>query len=105
RLLFFHTVDLDFLDDHIATTDRGNDGPSLDASGGERIARSLGDNAGVHHFALDDGVREQRCDCDLRQLRLALRVINDGDFDEARSDIEPDRSLFATEETHGESVR
>ena len=100
RLRFLHTVDLNFLDDHVASADGGHDALALDAGGGERGANRVGDDAGIHHFTFDDRIGEQRCDGDLHELRVAATVIDDGDLDESGSDIESDCRLLATEERH-----
>ena len=71
RLLLLHALDLDLLDDHVAAADGGDDLLRLDAGRGERALDRLGDDAGIHHFAFDDGVGEQRRDRDLDELRLA----------------------------------
>ena len=77
RLCFLHTVDLNFLDDHIASADGGHDSLPLDAGGGERGANRVGDDAGIHHFTFDDRIREQWRDGDLHELRIAATVIDD----------------------------
>ena len=56
RLLFLDALGLDLLDDHVAAADGGDDVLGLDAGGVERGADRVGDDARVHHFALDDGV-------------------------------------------------
>ena len=55
----------------------------------------------VHHLAFDDRGVGQRRHHDLHELGRAARVIDDDRFDEARSDIETDGQLLATEERHG----
>ncbi len=77
RLCFLHTIDLNFLDDHVAPTDGGDDALPLDAGGTERGANRVGDDAGIHHFTFDDRVCEQRCDRDLHELRIATTMIDD----------------------------
>jgi len=100
RLCFLHTIDLNFLDDHVASADGGHDTLALDAGGGERGTNRVGDDARVHHFTFDDRVCEQGRDRDLHELRIAATVIDDCYLDETGADIESDCRLLATEERH-----
>ena len=87
---FFHPVHLDLLDDHIAAADRGDDRFALDAGGLEQTPNSLRNQAGVHDFALDDGVGgDFRCR-DLSQLGFAPPMVDDHEFDDTGADIEAD---------------
>ena len=72
----------------------------LHARGGERALDRFGDDAGIHDFALDDGVGEQRHDRGLDELRLLLGVIDDRDLDQSGADVEADRGFLATEQCH-----
>jgi hypothetical protein len=83
RLLFLHALDLDFLDDHVATADGGDDVTSLDTALLQRHADRVRHDAGVHDLALDDGIRQERRDDDARELRLAATVVDDRDLDES----------------------
>ena len=69
---------------------------AFDAGGVERSADRVGDDAGVHHFAFDDCVGRKRGDCDFDQLGRALAMIDNGDLDQARSNVEPYCRLPAT---------
>ena len=48
----------------------------------------------IHHFTLHDGVIGKWSDRNLDQFWCRLRVIDDGNLHEARSDVEPYGSLL-----------
>jgi hypothetical protein len=60
----------------------------------------LRDEHGIHDLALDNGIRHERARDDLHDLGLGLRVIDDDQLDQAAPDIEADRKLVPTEESH-----
>ena len=101
RLLLLDALDLNFLNDDVASADGGDDRFRRHAGAGERGLNRLGDDARVHDFAFDDGVGEQRRDGHANELGLALRVVDDSDLDQARTDVETDGCLFPTEQGHG----
>jgi hypothetical protein len=51
----------------------------------------------IHDFAVDDRVVGKRCDRDSNQLWGRLRVVDEGDLDEARSDVDSHSSLLPAE--------
>jgi hypothetical protein len=101
-LLLLHALDLDLLDDDVASADGGDDVLGLEPRLLDGAADGIGDDARIHDLAFDDGVGEQRRDHDLGEFRFATSVIDDRDLDEPRADVEADRRLPATEERHND---
>ena len=104
RLLLLHALDLDFLDDHVASTNCRHHGLGRHARSGQTAGNGFGHNAGIHDLPLDDGVGEERRDCHLDELGLRLGVINHGHLDQAGTDIETHCGLLATEKRHAETA-
>jgi hypothetical protein len=100
RLRFFHALDLNLLDDHVATADGGNDVLRRDACGVERALNCFSDHARVHDLTLDDRVLHQRLDRDLRELRFPFGMVDDRDLDQAGADVEANGGALTAEESH-----
>jgi hypothetical protein len=105
RLLLLDALDLNFLNDDVAPTDTRHDRRRLHAGRGERRLDRVGDDAGIHHLALDDRVGEQRSDGNPHELGLALRMVDDGDLDQAGADIETNGCSLSTQKSHLELAR
>ena len=101
---FLHPVHLDFLDDHVVPSHGRDHILSFIPDLSEHIANGVGNEAGVHHFALYDCVRDQRTHCDPADLGLIPGMIDDNDFYKAAADVQPYRLLAASEEAHSTLV-
>src|SRR5207237_2806954 len=93
-LLFLDSLRLDALDDHVTATDGGYDGLGVRVDGFNGSANHIRADMRVHHLTFHDGIIGKRSDRNLDQFWCRLRVIDDGDLDEAGSDVEPYGSLL-----------
>jgi hypothetical protein len=92
-----HPVHLDLLDDHVPPADRRDHPFGLDPGGGKEAPDRLRDDAGIHDFSLDDGVRRDFGRGDPNQLRLAGSMVDHDELDDAGADVEPDCGFLATQ--------
>ena len=97
---FLHPVHFDLLDDHVVAADRRDHILPLYPDVAEKLANGVSDEPGVHHFALYDRVGNQGTHGDPADLGLITGMINDNDFHEAAADVQSNRLLVASEETH-----
>jgi hypothetical protein len=93
-LRFLHALGLDALDDDVAAANGGDDRFGLGIDAVNRGADYFRHEVRIHHFTVDDSVVGKRSDRDLHQLGTGLRVIDDGDLHQARSNVDPYSSLL-----------
>ena len=99
-LAFLHPVHRDLLDDHVAAADGRHDLLGLDPGGREQAPHGIGDDAGVHDLALDDGPVHHGRERHLREHRLARAVVNDDELDQPAANVQGDRGPFPTKKSH-----
>ena len=66
----------------------------------EELRDRVGDDGGIHHFALDDGIVGDAGEGHLFEHRLTRGVIDHHDLDVAAADVEPDGGARTGEERH-----
>src|SRR5690606_13976557 len=96
-----HALDVNLLDDHVAPAYRGHHLLSLDPDVEKCGAHRLANERRIHHLALHDGVRGEGDDARTDELRLSVRMIDHGHLHVTRTNVQADRRLLATEESHG----